>query len=93
MFAVLKTGGKQYKVAANDVLTVEKLTAEAGATVQFDEILMLGGDDGHGRHALRRGGEREGRGAGADAGAEGRSPSSSAGASIRRSASAATAST
>jgi large subunit ribosomal protein L21 len=44
MFAVLKTGGKQYKVAANDVLTVEKLTAEAGATVQFDEILMLGGD-------------------------------------------------
>jgi large subunit ribosomal protein L21 len=44
MFAVLKTGGKQYKVAAHDVLTVEKLTAEAGATVQFDEILMLGGD-------------------------------------------------
>ena len=45
MFAVLKTGGKQYKVAANDVLTVEKLEAEAGATVEFNEILMLGGDE------------------------------------------------
>ncbi len=44
MFAVLKTGGKQYRVAANDVLTVEKLVAEAGETVQFNEILMLGGD-------------------------------------------------
>ena len=45
MFAVLKTGGKQYKVAANDVLTVEKLAAEAGDTVEFAEILMLGGDE------------------------------------------------
>ena len=45
MFAVLKTGGKQYRVAANDVLTVEKLAAEAGDTVEFDEILMLGGDE------------------------------------------------
>lgn len=44
MFAVLKTGGKQYKVAANDVLTVEKLAGEAGDTVEFNEILMLGGD-------------------------------------------------
>ncbi len=44
MFAVLKTGGKQYKVSANDVLTVEKLAGDAGDTVQFDEILMLGGD-------------------------------------------------
>ena len=44
MFAVLKTGGKQYKVAANDVLTVEKLVAEAGDTVRFEEILMLGGE-------------------------------------------------
>lgn len=44
MFAVVKTGGKQYKVAANDVLTVEKLVAEAGDTVRFEEILMLGGD-------------------------------------------------
>jgi large subunit ribosomal protein L21 len=45
MFAVLKTGGKQYRVAANDVLTVEKLPADAGATVEFQEVLMLGGDD------------------------------------------------
>jgi large subunit ribosomal protein L21 len=45
MFAVLKTGGKQYKVAANDVLTVEKLAAEVGDTVEFAEILMLGGDE------------------------------------------------
>lgn len=44
MFAVLKTGGKQYKVQAGDVLRVEKLAAEAGETVQFNEILMLGGD-------------------------------------------------
>jgi large subunit ribosomal protein L21 len=45
MFAVLKTGGKQYRVAANQILTVEKLAAEAGETVEFSEILMLGGDD------------------------------------------------
>ncbi|WP_324564635.1 50S ribosomal protein L21 [Amaricoccus sp.] len=45
MFAVVKTGGKQYRVAANDVITVEKLVAEQGATVSFDEVLMLGGDE------------------------------------------------
>jgi large subunit ribosomal protein L21 len=45
MFAVLKTGGKQYRVAKNDVLMVEKLAAEAGETVQFEEILLLSGDD------------------------------------------------
>ncbi len=44
MFAVLKTGGKQYKVAKNDIFLVEKLTAEAGETVQFNEVLMLGGE-------------------------------------------------
>ncbi|MEP1327831.1 50S ribosomal protein L21 [Pseudophaeobacter sp.] len=44
MFAVLKTGGKQYKVQAGDILRVEKLAADAGETIQFDEILMLGGD-------------------------------------------------
>lgn len=46
MFAVIKTGGKQYKVAANDVLTVEKLAGEAGDKINFDEVLMLGGEDG-----------------------------------------------
>ena len=45
MFAVMKTGGKQYKVAKDDVFAVEKLEANAGDTVQFNEILMVGGDD------------------------------------------------
>ncbi len=44
MFAVLKTGGKQYKVASGDVLKVEKLVGEAGEKIQFNDILMLGGD-------------------------------------------------
>jgi large subunit ribosomal protein L21 len=44
MFAVLKTGGKQYKVQSGDVLRVEKLAANAGETIQFNEVLMLGGD-------------------------------------------------
>ena len=42
MFAVLKTGGKQYRVESGDVLRVEKVAAEAGETVQFNEILMVG---------------------------------------------------
>jgi large subunit ribosomal protein L21 len=42
MFAVLKTGGKQYKVASGDVLRVEKLAAVAGDKIQFNEILMVG---------------------------------------------------
>ena len=46
MFAVLKTGGKQYKVASGDVLRVEKLAAQAGDKVQFNEILMVGGTVG-----------------------------------------------
>lgn len=44
MFAVMKTGGKQYKVQAGDMLRVEKLAADAGETIQFNDILMLGGD-------------------------------------------------
>jgi large subunit ribosomal protein L21 len=44
MFAVIKTGGKQYKVAANDVITIERLEAEAGDVVAFDQVLMLGGE-------------------------------------------------
>ncbi|WP_109464599.1 50S ribosomal protein L21 [Albibacillus kandeliae] len=44
MFAVIKTGGKQYKVQSGDVLRVEKLAADAGEKVQFNDILMLGGD-------------------------------------------------
>ena len=42
MFAVIKTGGKQYTVAADALLRVEKLDAEAGSTVTFDEVLMVG---------------------------------------------------
>ncbi|WP_417414971.1 50S ribosomal protein L21 [Hoeflea sp.] len=42
MFAVIKTGGKQYRVAANDVLTIEKLEGAAGDSVEFNEILMVG---------------------------------------------------
>ena len=45
MFAVMKTGGKQYKVAPDDVVVIEKLAAEIGETVQFNEVLMLGGDE------------------------------------------------
>jgi len=44
MFAVMKTGGKQYKVQSGDTLRVEKLAANAGDKVQFNEILMVGGD-------------------------------------------------
>ena len=46
MFAVLKTGGKQYKVSSGDVLRVEKLAAEAGEKLQFNEILMVDGTIG-----------------------------------------------
>ena len=44
MFAVLKAGGKQYKVQSGDMLRVEKLAADAGETVQFNDILMIGGE-------------------------------------------------
>ncbi len=44
MYAVIKTGGKQYKVSEGDVLRVEKLDAEAGEVVAFDEVLMIGGE-------------------------------------------------
>jgi large subunit ribosomal protein L21 len=44
MFAVLKTGGKQYKVQAGDTLRIEKLAAKAGDKVQFNEVMMIGGD-------------------------------------------------
>lgn len=42
MFAVIKTGGKQYKVAKDDVIVIEKLNAEIGSTVTFDNVLALG---------------------------------------------------
>jgi large subunit ribosomal protein L21 len=42
MFAVIKTGGKQYRVVPGDVIKVERLEAEAGATIALEEVLMLG---------------------------------------------------
>lgn len=44
MFAVIRTGGKQYRVAENDVIRVEKLDADAGSEVTFDQVLMVGGE-------------------------------------------------
>jgi large subunit ribosomal protein L21 len=44
MFAVFKTGGKQYRVAADDVLRVEKVKGEPGEIVSFGEVLVVGGD-------------------------------------------------
>lgn len=46
MYAVVRTGGKQYKVAVNDVLRVEKLAGEKGDTVELADVLMVAGDDG-----------------------------------------------
>jgi len=48
MYAVIKTGGKQYRVKAGDMLVVEKLDGDAGAKVAFDQVLMLGGLPGEG---------------------------------------------
>jgi large subunit ribosomal protein L21 len=45
MYAVVSTGGKQYKVAAGEVCRVEKLDAEAGAAVELDKVLMIADDD------------------------------------------------
>jgi large subunit ribosomal protein L21 len=45
MFAVIKTGGKQYRVAAEDVLQVDRLDAAPGTVVEFGEVLVVGGDE------------------------------------------------
>lgn len=44
MYAIIATGGKQYKVSEGDILDVEKLDAENGSTVTFDQVLAIGGD-------------------------------------------------
>ena len=46
MYAVIKTGGKQYRVQPGDVIVVEKLDGDAGADIKFGDVLMLGGDKG-----------------------------------------------
>ncbi len=45
MYAVIKTGGKQYKVAEGDLLKIEKLEGSVGDSVEFEEVLLVGGDD------------------------------------------------
>lgn len=45
MYAIIKTGGKQYKVSEGDLVRVEKLDNEIGESVEFDEVLLVGGDD------------------------------------------------
>ena len=83
MFAVIKTGGKQYRVAAEDVLKIDRVEGEPGEIVQLGEVLVLGGDtpqlgaaDGRRRHGRGRGGRSR-------AAAPRSSPSRSAGARIR----------
>lgn len=44
MYAVIKTGGKQYRVAANETLTIERLEGDLGAVIEFTEVLMLAGE-------------------------------------------------
>ncbi len=44
MYAVIETGGKQYRVSTGDVIRIERLPAEAGSSVTFDRVLMVGGD-------------------------------------------------
>ena len=46
MYAVIKTGGKQYRVQPGDTIVVEKLDGDAGSELKFDSVLMLGGDKG-----------------------------------------------
>ena len=45
MFAVVKTGGKQYKVSEGDVIQVDKLEGEVGAAITLDQVLMVGEDE------------------------------------------------
>ena len=44
MYAVIKTGGKQYRVAPQDIIEIEKLTGELGAKIDFVDVLMIGGE-------------------------------------------------
>ena len=46
MYAIIETGGKQYRVSEGDVLFIEKLEVEAEATVTFDKVMAVGKDDG-----------------------------------------------
>ena len=46
MFAVIKTGGKQYRVSPSETITIEKLEGEAGDTISFGEVMLVGGAEG-----------------------------------------------
>lgn len=46
MYAVIRTGGKQYRVAKDEILTVEKLDGETGSKIEFSDVLMVGSGDG-----------------------------------------------
>jgi len=46
MFAVIRTGGKQYRVAPNDIIEIEKIAGEPGDIVEFGEVILLGGEGG-----------------------------------------------
>ncbi len=45
MYAVIRTGGKQHRVAQGEVLRVERLPGDVGSSITFDEVLLVGGDD------------------------------------------------
>lgn len=45
MYAIIATGGKQYKVSEGDIITIEKLGVDAGEKVTFDQVLAVSGDD------------------------------------------------
>jgi len=42
MYAVIKTGGKQYRVAKDDIVTIERISGDTGATIEFSEVLLVG---------------------------------------------------
>lgn len=44
MYAVIRTGGKQYRVSQGDTLRIEKLVGDVGSAISFDEVLLVGGD-------------------------------------------------
>jgi large subunit ribosomal protein L21 len=45
MYAIIRTGGRQYRVAAGDTIEVERLDAEAGSSIELSDVLLVGGDD------------------------------------------------
>ena len=72
MYAVIRTGGKQYKVAKDDVLTVESLDGDVGSKLTLGEVLMLGGDSPKLGAPLVKGASVVGRNRRAGPGREGR---------------------